>query len=103
MDWKTKLGSRKFWLAAAAFLISVGTGISGLAIGNTSLAATGAIMAVVGTGIYQAAEAYVDGKSAGSAQTINQIVTTKQVTATTSDKATVQAAFAPGSTEVKEA
>ena len=103
MDWKTKIGSRKFLLATAAFLISVGTGISGLALGNTSLTATGAIMAVVGTGIYQAAEAYVDGKSAGSAQTINQIVTTKQVTATTSDKATVQAAFAPESPEVKEA
>lgn len=96
---KEKLLSRKFWLAMAAFLMSVGTGLSGIIVGDVSLAATGAVMAVLGTGIYQAAEAYIDGKSAASEQVINQIVTTKQVTAATSDKAIVQAAFSP---EAKE-
>ncbi len=83
-----KLKSRKLWLAIAAFLVSVGTGIGGIVVGDYSLATVGAIMAVVGAGIYQAAEAYVDGKSAASN------TTSKTITATSADKATVQAALA---------
>lgn len=61
-----KVTSRKFLVAVAAFLVSVGTGISGLVVGNYDLAIAGGIMVVVGTGIYQACEAYVDGQSAKS-------------------------------------
>lgn len=101
MDWKTKLTSRKFWMATAAGLASIGTSIAGLATDNTAVATTGLVCTITSAAIYQAAEAYVDGKGAASEQTINQVVTTKQVTATTSDKATVQAALAPA--EIKAA
>lgn len=91
MDWKTKLTSRKFWLAAAAFLASLGTGITGLATDNTALTTTGLVCTMLSAAIYAACESYVDGKSAASSMT----VTNKQVTATSTDKATVQAALAP--------
>ena len=96
-----KLGSRKFWMATAAALASIGASITGLATDNATIATTGLVCTMASAAIYAASEAYVDGQSAKSAQTINQIVTTKQVTATTSDKATVQAALAPS--ETKEA
>lgn len=102
MDIKVKLTSRKFWMATAAALASIGTSIAGLATDNTAVATTGLVCTIASAAIYQAAEAYVDGKGAASEQTINQIVTTKQVTATTSDKATVQAAFAPSDAKVVE-
>lgn len=98
---KTKLTSRKFWMALAAALASIGTSVAGLAIDNTAVATTGLVCTIVSAAIYAAAEAYVDGKSAASTQTLNQIVTTKQVTATSADKATVQAVLAPA--EDKEA
>lgn len=97
---KQKLTSRKFWLAAAAALASIATSIASFATDNTSLAATGMVCAMLSAAIYAAAEAYVDGKSAGSEQTINQVVTTKQVTASSTDKATVQQVLG---TETKEA
>lgn len=84
-----KLMSRKFLLAAGAFLVSVGTGITGLATGNETMAMAGGLMAVVGTGIYAACEAYVDGKS------VSSTTTTKTIAATSTDKATVQQALAP--------
>lgn len=99
----TKLTSRKFLISLAAFLASIGGSIAGMCIDNPSLTMGGMLCTMLSAAIYAATEAYVDGKSAGSAQTINQIVTTKQVTATTSDKATVQAAFAPETVEQKEA
>lgn len=92
---KDKLTSRKFWMALAAALASIGTSVAGLAIDNTAVATTGLVCTIVSAAIYAAAEAYVDGKSAASNQTVNQIVTTKQVTATSADKATVQAVLAP--------
>ena len=95
MDMKTKLASRKFWLAIAAALASIGGSVAGIATDNTALTTTGLVCTIVSAAIYAAAEAYVDGKSAGSEQTINQVVTTKQVTASSTDKATVQAALAP--------
>lgn len=85
----SKFISRKFLLAAGAFLISVGTGITGLATGNETMAMAGGLMAVVGTGIYAACEAYVDGKS------VSSTTTTKTIAATSTDKATVQQALAP--------
>lgn len=80
----SKLTSRKFWLAAGAFLISVGTGITGLATGNDTMSIAGGLMAVVGSGIYAACEAYVDGRA------VSANTTSKQITATSTDKVTVQ-------------
>lgn len=57
---KEKLTSRKFWLMAAAFLGSLGTGITGMATGKTALAVVGAFCSVLSAGIYAAAEAMVD-------------------------------------------
>lgn len=84
----SKFMSRKFLLAAGAFLVSVGTGITGLATGNETMAMAGGLMAVVGTGIYAACEAYVDGKS------VSSTTTTKTIAETSTDKATVQQALA---------
>lgn len=89
----SKLTSRKFWLAAGAFLVSVGTGIAGLATGNDTMAMAGGLMAVAGTGIYAACEAYVDGQAA-SANT-----TSKQITATSTDKVTVQQVLSTATVE----
>ena len=88
-----KLKSRKFWMAAAAGLASIGTSIAGFATDNEAVATTGLVCTMLSAAIYAAAEAYVDGKSAAS----NMTYTTKQVTATSTDKETVQAALAPAS------
>lgn len=96
MDLKTKLASRKFWIAIAAALASIGGGIAGIATSNDFLTGAGLFCTILSAAIYAAAEAYVDGKSVAS----NVTYTTKQVTATSTDKATVQAALAP--TETKE-
>ncbi len=85
-DLKQKLASRKFWLAIAAFLGSVGSSIAGIATQNDVLAAFGVMCATLSAGIYAAAEAYVDGARLNSDVTY----TNKQVTATATDKATVQ-------------
>lgn len=79
-----KLTSRKFWICAAAFLASLGTGISGLAAGNEKLATTGAICMVISGAIYAACEAYVDGASIKSNQNLTQTQTT--ISATSGDK-----------------
>ena len=84
MNLKAKLTSRKFWVA-------IGGSIAGVATDNTALVTTGLVCTMLSAAIYAAAEAYVDGKSAAS----NMTYTTKQVTATSTDKATVQAALAP--------
>lgn len=89
----SKLTSRKFWLAIAAFLVAVGTGISGIVTGNEAVAIAGGVIAVIGTGIYQACEAYVDGQAA-SANT-----TSKQITATSTDKVTVQQVLSTATAE----
>ena len=69
----SKLQSRKFWICAAAFLASLGTGISGLAAGNENIAMCGGICMVVSGAIYAACEAYVDGAAVKSTQSITQI------------------------------
>ena len=96
-----KLTSRKFWIAVAVALASIGSGIAGIATSNDFLMGAGLFCTILAAAIYQACEAYVDGKSVASEQTVNQIMTTKQVTATSTDKATVQAALAPAA-EAKE-
>lgn len=93
MNLMVKLSSRKFLLAAAAFLASLGTGITGIATDDTALTTAGLVCTMLSAAIYAACEAYVDGKSAAS----NMTVTNKQVTATSTDKETVQAALAPAS------
>lgn len=87
-----KLQSRKFWLCAAAFLASLGTGISGLAAGNERVAMCGGICMVVSGAIYAACEAYVDGAAVKSSQSLTTI------TASSTDKAVVAKAL--GSTEI---
>lgn len=49
----------------AAFLASLGTSITGMRSDNTTVATVGLICTIASTAIYAAAEAYVDGKSAG--------------------------------------
>ena len=91
-----KLKSRKFWMAAAAGRAAIGTSIAGFATDNEAVATTGLVCTMLSAAIYAAAEAYVDGKSAAS----NMTYTTKQVTATSTDKETVQAALAPAAQDV---
>lgn len=55
-----KLTSRKFWLAVAAMLGSIGTSIAGLQSGNDTVVTIGIIASVASAAIYAAAEAYVD-------------------------------------------
>lgn len=56
-----KLKSRKFWMAVAAFLASIGTTIAGLQTDSKSIAIAGIICTMLSSGIYAAAEAYADG------------------------------------------
>lgn len=71
-----KLTSRKFWLAVAAFLASLGAGIAGITTENTVLIAVGIGCTVFSAAIYAACEAYVDGKSAESNLTVTENTTT---------------------------
>ena len=57
---KEKLQSRKFWVCVAAFLASLGTGISGLASGHETVAICGGVCVVVSTAIYASCEACTD-------------------------------------------
>ena len=58
-----KLTSRKFWICVAAGLASLGTGISGIVVGNQNLAIAGSILTVISASIYAFCEAWVDGKA----------------------------------------
>lgn len=78
----SKLTSRKFWIAVAAFLASIGASITGFAIDNTIISTVGIICSIVSAAIYAAAEAYVDGASL-KANTVS-------VTASTNSAATVE-------------
>lgn len=69
-----KITSRKFIIAVAAFLASLGTGISGVSTGNQTLATVGLVCTVVSAAIYAASEAYVDAASVKSST--NATVTT---------------------------
>lgn len=61
-----KFKSRKFLMALAAFLASLGAGISGLIVGNEALSLAGGILCVVSAAIYAFCEAYVDAASVKS-------------------------------------
>lgn len=85
----SKLSSRKFWMAAAAFLASIGASISALATNNEIVASVGIVCVVLSAAIYGAVEAYVDGKSLQS--NTNMTTTTKTISATSSNaKETVE-------------
>ena len=56
----SKWTSRKFWMAVAAFLGSIGTSIAGLATENKYIVTIGIICSVVSTAIYQVCESIID-------------------------------------------
>ena len=74
-----KLSSRKFWLAVAAFLASIAASIGALAVQNEALTITGIICAVFSAAIYNAVEAYTDGKYAQANVTVTNVTTTKTI------------------------
>lgn len=82
-DIMSKLSSRKFWIAVAAALASIGTSIGGLATGNAEVATFGVVCLIVSQAIYSFCEAYVDGAS------IKAQTKTTTITATTSNASTV--------------
>lgn len=86
----SKWTSRKFWLAVAAFLASLGTGITGLVTDNETVALVGGILTVVSAAIYAFCEAYVDAASVKS--TKNEYVEQISVTSTKDDKLSQAAA-----------
>lgn len=85
---KSKLTSRKFWLAVAAGLASIGAGIAGLATANEAVATAGIVCTVASAAIYAGCEAYVDGKAAP------QTVVTTNTTANTETKVSATASGA---------
>lgn len=78
----SKISSRKFWLAVAAFLGSIGGSATGIATGNNTLTTVGVVCTMLSAAIYVAAEAYVDAASASSkVTTISASTTSKDVVA----------------------
>lgn len=86
-----KLQSRKFWIAVAAALGSIGTSIAGLATDNEVIVAVGVICATASAAIYAAAEAYVDGAAAKA----NTNATQTTITATANNSKTVDKLLLP--------
>lgn len=62
----TKITSRKFLISIAAFLASIGSGITGIVTDNNTLTYIGLTCTIVSAAIYAACEAYVDGQSVSS-------------------------------------
>lgn len=58
--WKDKLLSRKFLIAVAAFLASLGAGITGIATGNEVVSTVGIVCTLLSAAIYAGCEAFVD-------------------------------------------
>lgn len=82
----TKLSSRKFWIAVAAFLGSISSSITGITTGNDTLAAVGVVCGMLSAAIYVAAEAYVDAANVSSkVTTITASTTSKDVVAALSN------------------
>lgn len=74
---ESKLTSRKFWVAVAAALASIGTSIGGIATDNANIVCFGVVCLIISQAIYSFCEAYVDGAS------IKANTTTTMVTAST--------------------
>lgn len=91
-----KFGSRKFWIAVAAFLASLGSSIAGFATQHEVLAWVGIICTTLSAAIYAASEAYVDAAREAS--------NTTSVTASSTSKDVVEKVIAPlsSSVDVKE-
>ena len=79
-----KLMSRKFWIAVAAFLGSIGGSVTGIAMNNNILMAIGMTCSMLSAAIYVAAEAYVDAARESSK------LTTTTVSASTNAKEVVE-------------
>lgn len=60
MDWKRKLSSRKFWVAIAAMLSSIGTTIKGLNSDCPGIVIAGIACTAVAAAAYAVAEAIAD-------------------------------------------
>lgn len=73
-----KLSSRKFWMALAAFLGSIGGTCAGMATGNENLATAGVVCTALSAAIYMAAEAYVDAANVSSNVTSVAVTTTSK-------------------------
>ena len=86
-----KVTSRKFIIAVAAFLASLGTGISGVSTGNQTLATVGLVCTVVSAAIYAATEAYVDAASVKSSTNATVTTTTTVKKSDTTNDTTAQA------------
>lgn len=86
----SKFTSRKFWIAVAAFLASLGSSIAGFATQNETLAWVGIICTTLSAAIYAASEAYVDGHREAS--------NTTSVTASSTSKDVVESVLKPEST-----
>lgn len=86
-DFIRKITSRKFLIAAAAFLAALGAGLAGVADPNVC-----AVCMAVSAAIYAACEAYVDGAAAKA----NQTVSTTSVTASSTSQKVVEQAFKGG-------
>lgn len=72
-DLKRKLSSRKFWIAVAAFLGSIGASVAGLTFSVPAVTVTGIVCSVVSAAIYAAAEAYVDGERINETKLIQHL------------------------------
>lgn len=81
-----KISSRKFWMAVAAFLASIGGTCAGFASNNEGVMIAGVVCTAISAAIYAGSEAYVDAAREGS----NTISTTTTVTASTTSKETVE-------------
>ena len=57
---RNKLKSRKFWMAVASFLGSIGVSITGLMSANEKVVMVGTICMILSTAIYQTCESIVD-------------------------------------------
>lgn len=79
-----KLTSRKFLISVAAFLASIGAGVTGIATQNEILAAIGAACTILSAAIYAATEAYVDAAS------LKANTTATNISATTNDTQIVE-------------
>ena len=82
-----KFTSRKFLICLAAFLFSLGTGLSGLSQGNTRVVMIGGICCVVSAALYAACEAYTDGQALKAQTTETYISKSQTLNASTNDKA----------------
>lgn len=62
---RSKLTSRKFWLAVAAFLGSIAASVAGIVTEEKWITITGIVCGMLSAAIYAACEAYVDGAHVG--------------------------------------